>query len=320
MQSLARCLIAAAFAFAFAPLAWAQAWPAKPVRVIVNLAAGGSADIIARIFAPKLGEALGQPVVIENRVGASGSIGIEMVAKSAADGYTLLHSAGGPITINPHLYKLRVDVAKDLDPVAATARGKLFLVVRPSLPVHSVAELIAYARANPGKLNYGSGGTGTSLYIASEMLLHAEKIQATHVSYLGAGPALTALLGDQIDFLFDVGLALPHIKAGKLRVLAVAGAARTSFLPDIPTMVELGVDVDADTLNGVYAPAGTPREIVMRLNREINRIMQTGDARGALAAISAEAVTASPEEFAAMQRRYRDRFGAVIREANIRVD
>ncbi len=320
MPLLARCLMVAAFAFAFAPLAWPQAWPVKPIRLIVNFPPGGATDVGARMLAPRLGEAFGQTVVVDNRGGAGGNIGLEVVARSAPDGYTLLYSAGGPITIGPHLYKLGVDVDKDLVPVAPTASVALLLVVRPGLPVRNLAELIAYARANPGKLSFGSSGIGSALHIAAEMLLRAAKIQAIHVPYKGAAPMVIGLLSDQIDFAFDTAPVIPHIKAGKLRLLAVARAARSALFPDTPTMAEAGTDVTMDPVHGVYAPAGTPREIVTRLNREISRIMQTAEGRATLAGIGAELVTASPEEFAALQRRDRERFGAIVREANIRAE
>jgi len=320
MFALAHCLIAAAFAFSVAPLACAQAWPAKPIRLMVNLPPGTPPDLIARAVAPRLGEALGQPVVVENRVGAAGNIGLEAVARSAPDGYTLIYSPGFPVVIGVHLFKLGIDVAKDLVPVAPTARATSFLVVRSGLPVHNLAEFVAYARANPGKLNYGSGGSGSAPHIAAEMLSRAAKIQATHIPYKGSTETLAALLSGQIDFTFDLGVAIPQIKAGKLRLLAVASAARSSIFPDTPTMAEAGTDVDVGTVHGVYAPAGTPREIVTRLNREILRIMQTKEVRAVLTAIAADLVTGSPEEFAAQQRRDRERFGAIVREARIRAD
>ncbi len=320
MQLLARCLIAAAAAFAFAPLAGAQTWPVRPIRLVINFPPGGATDIVARAFAPRLGEALGQSIVIDNRPGAGGNIGLEMVAKSAPDGYTLLKSAAGAIVIGPHLYKLSVDVEKDLAPVAPTMLTTLLLVVRPTLPVHSVAELIAYARANPGKLSYGSSGIGSGLHIAGEMLVHEAKIQATHVPYKGAAMALNDMLGDRVDFMFDTAPVIPHIKANKLRLIAVARAVRSPMFPDTPTMAEAGTDVTVEFVQGVYAPAGTPREIVARLNRELKRIMQSAEGRAALALIGAEPVTASPEEFAALQRRERERFGAIVRKANIRVE
>ncbi len=319
MQLLACCLVTAT-AFGFASLAGAQAWPVKSIRLVVNFPPGGATDVIARAFAPRLGEALKQPIVIDNRPGAGGNIGLEMVAKSAPDGYTLLKSAAGAIVIGPHLYKLSVDVEKDLVPVVPTMLTTLLLVVRPSLPVHSLGELIAYARANPGKLSYGSSGIGSGLHIAGEMLAHGAKIQVIHVPYKGAALAINDMLGDRVDFMFDTAPVIPHIKANKLRLLAVARAARSSMFPDTPTMVEAGADVTVEFVQGVYAPAGTPREIVARLNREINRIMQSAEGRAALTLIGAEPVTISPDEFAALQRRERARFGAIVHKANIRIE
>ncbi len=319
MLLLARCLIAAALAFASAPFAWAQSWPAKPIRLVVNFPAGGTTDLMARAFSTKLAEALGQPIVIENRGGAGGNVGLEVVVRAAPDGYTLLASSGSPIVVGPHLYKLNFDVARDLVPVVPLARILTLLVVRPGLPVRSVPELIAYLRANPGKLNYGSVGTGSTLHIHAERMLRAAKLQATHVPYKGAAQMVTALLSDQVDFAFDSGLTIQHIKADKLRVLAVASATRSPLFPDTPTMTETGTNVN-DSVFGVYAPTGTPREIVLRLNREIGRIMQTAEARAVLATFAAEVVTASPEEFAAIQSRDRELYGTFIREANITAD
>lgn len=304
---------------AAAPLLQAQAWPAKPIRLIVNFPAGGTTDLMARAFAPKLAESLGQPVVVENRGGAGGNVGLEVAAKGAPDGYTLLASSGSPIVVGPHLYKLSVDVARDLTPVTPLGRILTVLVVRPSLPVRSVAELTAHLRANPGKLNYGSVGSGSTLHIHAERLLRATKTQATHVPYKGAAELVTALLANQVDFAFDSGLTIAHVKSGKLRALAVATPARTPILPDTPTMAESAIEVQ-DALFGVYAPAGTPRDIVLRLNREIGRIMQTPEARAVLASFAAEVHTATPEEFAALQSRDRERYGVFIREANIRID
>ena len=319
MSPLARCLIAAPFAFA--SLALAQAWPVKPVKLIVNFAAGGSTDVIARSMASPLSDTLGQQVVVENRVGVGGNIGLEAVARSAPDGYTLLHSSDGTLLINPHLYKMAVDVAKDLQPVAPTARAAIFFVVRPGLPAKNLAEFVAYARANPGKLNYGSAGVGTVQHVAAEMMMRAAKIQVTHVPYKGSQQVLVDLIGGQIDFTFDLGAAIPHFKTDTVRLLAVPGATRSALFPDTPTMAEAGTNVDIVWLSGVYAPAGTPREIVTRLNREIARIMQTVETRAMLASMQAEAVAPmSPEEFAAHQQRARERFGELVRDANIRVN
>lgn len=318
MRLLARGLIVAAAVFAAS--GHAQTWPVKPVRLVVNVPPGSSVDVVARIYVAHLSDALGQPVVIEYRAGAGGSIGIETVAKSAPDGYTLLNSAGSMMILVPHLYKLSFDIGKDLDAVVPTARPAVFLIVRSGLPIRSVADLIAYARANPEKLNFGSPGVGTGLHIASEMLLSSAKVRATHVSYKGAAQVLADLLGGQIDYTFDPGPAIPHIKSGRVRLLAVANAGRSSIFPEAPTMAEAGLDVDVGFQHGVFAPAGTPREIVMRLNREIGRIMMTTEARVALMAIAAEPVTSSPEDFAAQQHRDRERFGVIMREAGIRAE
>jgi tripartite-type tricarboxylate transporter receptor subunit TctC len=321
MRPLARCLIAAAFSCAFAPLACAQAWPTKPIRMIVNAAPAGSTDVTARAMASRLSETLGQQIVIDNRTGAGGNIGLETAARSAPDGHTLLHSSDGPIVIGPHLYKMAVDVARDLQPVASTGSAALFFIVRPGLPVKNLAEFVAYARANPGKLSYGSAGHGTVQHILAEMMMRAANIKVLHVPYKGSQAVLVDLLGGQVDFTFDLGAAIPHIKSEKVRLLAVPTAARSPIFPDAPTMTEAGTNVEITWMSGVYAPAGTPREIVARLNREITRIMQLPETRTLLAAMAAEpAPPMTPEAFAAHQQRARDRFGEVVRAANIRVN
>jgi tripartite-type tricarboxylate transporter receptor subunit TctC len=302
--------------------ALAQAWPNKPIRLVVNFPPGGAADQIARSVGVPLGEALGQPIVIENRPGANGNIGADAVAKSPPDGYTLLMSSGGAFSVNPHLYtKLPFDPVKDLVPVAAAARILVFLVVRPDLPAKSVDEFVALARANPGKLTYGSPGSGSSPHIAGEMLKRAAKIDIVHVPYKGAAPALTDLLGGQLDFMFDPGIGLPQVRAGKLRLLAVGSPKRSPLFPDTPTLAEAGmVGFDADSWFGFYVPAGVPADILARLNREINRALETPAVRERITALGAEAVALSAEEFAALQRADRERFGVVVREAGIKLD
>ena len=320
MNSIARSLIAACIA-AWASTALAQAWPAKPIRLVVNFAAGGLTDVAARAIATPLAEALGQPVFVENRVGAGGNIGMEGVARSAPDGYTLLHTSDGPIVINPHLFKLGIDVAKDLQPVALTGRSAIFFIVRPGLPARNLAEFIAYARANPGKLNYGSAGNGTLQHIAAEMLNRVAKIDTTHVPYKGSQQVLVDLMGGLVDFTFDVGAAIAQIKAEKVRLIGVPGSTRSPIFPDTPTMAEGGTHLDIVLHFGVYAPAGTPSEIVARLNREIGRAAQSAEARAAYAAFGAEPVPPiSAEAFALHQQRERDRFGTLVREANIRAN
>ncbi len=296
-----------------------QAWPTKPIRLIVNFPPGGTTDLMARAFSPKLAETLGQPVIIDNRGGAAGNIGLEVAAKSPADGYTILASSGSPIVVGPHFYKLSINVDRDLAPIAPMARILTLLVVKPGLPVKSVAELTAYLRVNQNKLNYGSVGIGSTLHIHAERYLFVNKIRATHVPYKGAALMVTALLSDQVDFAFDSGLSVQHVRSGKLRALAVASNSRSQLLPDVPTMAETGTEVN-DALFGVYTPTGTPRAIITRLNREIGRIMQLPDSRAALATFAAEPVTLSPEEFTDIQRRDRERYGNFIRTANIKAD
>ena len=329
MRPLVRFLIGAAVALAVAPLAAAQAastgsgqaWPTKSIRLVVNFAAGGSTDVIARSMAQKLGETLGQTVIVDNRVGAAGNIGLELVARAAPDGYTLLHSSDGPILINPHIFKMTVDVAKELLPIAPTAGSALFLVARPGIPSGNLKEFIAYARANPGKLNYGSAGSGTLQHVAIEMLMSEAKFKAVHVPYKGSQAVLVDLLGGQVDFTVDLGAAIPHIKSGKVRLLAVPGKTRSPIFPDTPTLIEQGTNVDLVWISGVYAPAGTPRAVVTRLNKEISRIMQSPDAKAQLDAMAAEALAPmTPEQFATHQQRARDRFGAVVLSAGIKAN
>jgi len=300
---------------------YAQVWPARPLRVVVNFGAGGSTDVIARAMAAPLAESLGQPVVVENRVGAGGNLGLELVARSLPDGYTLLHSSDGALLINPFLYPMQVDVDRDLAPVAPTGRSALFLIARTGLPVKSVPELIAYARSNPGKLNYGSAGVGTLQHIATEMFAREAKIDVVHVPFKGSQQVLADMLGGRIDFTFDLGAAIEQIRGEKVRLLAVPTGTRSPIFPAAPTLVETGTPMTIEWLSGIYAPAATPREIVLRLNREIARVMQTPEARATLATTAAEpAIAQSPEAFAASQRKARARFGAIVKEAGIRLN
>jgi tripartite-type tricarboxylate transporter receptor subunit TctC len=320
VRSLTRYFVAA-LALALSPLASAQAWPERPIRLIVNFAAGGSTDIIARSMATQLGEALGQPVVVENRVGAGGNIGLVWVARAAPDGYTLLHSSDGPILINPHIFKMEVDVARDLLPIAPTAGAALFLISRADMPARNMAEFVAYARANPGKLNYGSAGSGTLQHVAIEWIRDAAKFDAVHVPYKGSQAVLVDLLGGRVDFTMDLGAAIPHIKSGKLRLLGVPGKERSPIFPETPTLMESGVNVEMSWISGIYAPAGTPASIVTRLNKEIGRIMQTAGTKkelDSMAALSLPHMT--PEAFARHQQRARDNFGAIVRQAGIKAN
>lgn len=312
----------AALAALAAPQAPAQSWPGKPVRMVVNFPPGGAADQLARALAPRLQETLGQPFVVENRPGANGSIGAGEVAKAAADGYSILMSSGGAIALNGLIYRnLGYDPMKALEPVAPVAVVAVFLEIRPAIPANTLAEFVAYARANPGKLNYGSPGNGSSPHLAGEMFNRAAKIQTTHVPYKGAGPAMTDLLGGQLDFMFDPGIGLAHVKAGKLRLLAVGSPRRHPQYPEVPTVAEvLGVEFDADTVFGIYAPAGTPKDVVGRLNQAIAREMQAGPVAERAAAIGAQPLVLAPEAFGARVRAEHERMAVLVKETGLKAE
>jgi tripartite-type tricarboxylate transporter receptor subunit TctC len=301
-------------------VALAQAdWPTKPVKVICNFPAGSSPDALIRAISQPLQQALGQPIVIDNRAGASGMIGAEVVAKAPADGYTLLMTAGSTITTNPHVFpKMSFDPAKDLVPVAGLARLNLFLVTRGDFPAKDVREFLAYLKKNPGKVTYGSAGNATGLHLAGEMLKSQAGVYVVHVPYRGASLALQDLLGGQIDFYFDPGIALSHVKAGKLKMLAVAAPHRSSLYPDVPTLHEAGLkNFDAGTTHGLYAPDGTPPAVIERLNREINTILASPAAKAQIATLAAEPSPMSPAQFARVMNEDSKRYGAVIRERKI---
>ncbi len=304
------------------PLVHAQAFPNKPLKLIVNFPPGGAADVIGRALAQQLGSQMQQQVVVENRPGANGNIGADAVAKSAGDGYTLLMSSGGAMTVNPFLYKqMPFDAERDLLPVASVARVLVFLMVNPAVPVNSAPEFIAYAKANPGKLSYGSAGSGSSPHLAGEMMTRQAGIQATHVPYKGAAPALTDLLAGQVQFMFDPGPGLRHAKEGKLKLLAVGSPRRSSQVPDTPTMAEVGLPgFDADTVFGIYAPNGTPAPVVAQLNAEVNKALATAAVVDVIKRIGGEVALASRSEFIEQQQRDRDRYGKFIKEAGLKVE
>jgi len=316
---LRRALLCALLATGLAPAAYAQAWPSKPVKVIVNFPPGGAADQLARAIGVPLQEALGQPVVVENRAGANGNIGGEAVARSPADGYTLLMSSGGMVSVNPHIYaRMSFDPVKDLEPVAAAARVLVYLVGKPSTPATNVRELFRNGKGRHGKLSYGSPGNGSSPHLAGEMFKSQAGLFAVHVPYRGAAPALQDLLAGQLDFYFDPGIGLQQVKAGKLKLLAVGSPKRSPMFPDVPTLDEAGLKgFDADTVFGFYAPAGTPPEVVGRLNTEINRILATPAVRDRILALGGEALPLTPAQFGAKATEDSRRFGAIIKERQI---
>lgn len=303
-------------------LAHAQSWPNKPIKIIVNFAPGGAADQLARLIAPALNETLGQPVVVENKGGAGGNLGADFVAKSPADGYTFLMASGGTVSINPHLYqKMPFDPAKDLVPVASVARVPFYLVVRAEDPVKDFKGLIADLKSHPGQRSFGSPGNGSSPHLAAEMMKSETGTFAVHVPYRGAAPALTDLLGGQIKFLFDPGIALQHVKTGKLRMLAVGSPKRAPQVPDVPTLDELGLKgFDADAVFGLYAPAGTPQAVIDRVNAEVNRVLNTSATKERIVAIGNVALPLTPAEFGRKGAEDSNRFGKLIRDRGIQAD
>jgi tripartite-type tricarboxylate transporter receptor subunit TctC len=307
---------------ATAPVVQAQAWPSKPIRIVVNFPPGGAADVIARAVAVPLGEKLGQSVIVENRAGANGNIGGEVVAQAANDGYTFLMSSAGVSSINPQLYpKMSFDPQKDLTPVAAAARVLVFLESRATLPVKDFQEFVAYLKANPGKLSFGTPGNGSSPHLAAEMLKGMTGTYAIHVPYRGAAPALTDLMAGQIDFMFDPGPGLAQVRAGKLKLLAVGSMKRTPLFPQTPTLHELGLKgFDADSLFGFYAPAGTSAEIVRRMNAEINAILATPAVSQRVADLGGEVAPMTPAQFAERIAGDSVRFGKLIRDRGIKAE
>jgi tripartite-type tricarboxylate transporter receptor subunit TctC len=297
------------------------AYPVRPVKFIVPITPGGSNDVMARLIAQKLSDSWGQPVVVENRPGAGMNLGADAVAKSAPDGYTWLLGANNIFAFNPHMGKTPFDALKDFAPVAQVAVVPFVLVVHPSVPANNVAELIDYAKKNPGKLNYASSGNGSPQQLAAEMLGHVAGIKMQHVPYKGAVPAITDLLGGRIQvFIGAVNSLLPHIKEGKLRQLAGAGGKRFAAFPDLPAIAETVPGVALDVWLGVFMPASTPKEIVTRVNADIGKLLGAADVKATLAAQGIEPAFSTPEALAATIRDDHARWGKVIRDANIKAD
>jgi tripartite-type tricarboxylate transporter receptor subunit TctC len=308
--------------FAGAGVATSQTWPARPVRLIVPQSPGGSTDQVARPLARLLSEALGQPVAVENRPGAGSVIGTDVVAKSAPDGYTLLAVAAS-FAISPSLYKkLPFDPVRDFAPVSLLASFPNVLVVPPSLPVASVKELIAYARANPGKLNYGSSGIGSGTHLSMELFRHMAGIDMVHVAYKGGAPAVNALLAGEVQVnLATISTALPQIKAGRLRALAVSGRAPLAALPGVPTIAESGLPgYEYDSWVGVLVPAGTPRAIVAKLRAELSKAAHAPEIKAMLALEGAEPVGNSSDEFAAIIRADLGRWKKLVDATGIKAE
>ena len=308
-------------ALVFSSACYAQSWPGKPVRVIVNVAAGGVADVTARVLGARMTETLGQTFLVENRAGGDGYIGFDAVARSDADGHTLLYSPGSSMMIAPHIVnRPDLDPLKALTPVAATGRVSLYVIAHPGVPFGNLGELLAYARANPGKLNYGSPGNGTSPHIATEVFNREAKVKLSHVPYKGAGPALQDLIGGQIQVVFDPGVGIAPAKAGKVRMIAIAGPARHPDFPNVPTLEENGIrGVDGGPHFGFYAPSGVSKDTILKISQEIQKAMQHPPVQERFKALAVDvAAPMSPEQFAAYVRAEHARYARLVAELGIK--
>ena len=297
-------------------------YPSKPIRLIVPFAPGGSNDIMGRIVAQKFSESLGQQVVVDNRAGGSGIIGTDLAAKAAPDGYTLLMMSL-TFAVNPSLFrKLPYDTEKDLAPITLVASAPLMLVVHPSLPVKSLQDFLAHAKANPGKLNFGSGGPGTTPHLAGEMLKLMAGLRMTHVPYKGGGPALADLMGGQIQLMLEnIPSTLPLAKSGKLRALAVTGLKRSPLAPELPTLNEAGLKgYEIVGWNGLFAPGGTPSNIVTHLYEQTVKALAQPDVKERLATLGAEGVGSTPDEFRAFIKAEIAKWAKVVKAADLKVE
>ena len=326
MTRIARILrlaLLAAFTLGAVPASQAQTYPARAVKIIVPFPPGGAIDALGRLLAQKMSESWGQPVVVENRPGAGGIIGTDAGAKAPADGHTLTMGAVSTHAINVGLYKkLPYDPVKDFAAVAPVAIVPNLLVVNPSLGVSTIAELIALARSKPGQLSYASAGAGTTLHISCELFKSLAKVDIVHVPYKGSAPAISDVMGGQVPIMCDsITSSQPHIKAGKLKVLAITSVTRSSTMPQVPTMVEAGVaGYEMNPWFGLFAPAGTPAAVVARVHGEVARILALPDVRERLSAIGAEPMSATPDQFSAMVRADVEKWGRLVRAAGISAD
>ena len=318
MSALAFIAIGLAFVSSSLVHAQAQSYPAKPIRLVVPFTPGGPNDILARLIGHRMSETWGQQVIVDNKPGGATVIGTEYAAKSAPDGYTLLIVSPTTAT-NPSLMrKLPYDTLRDLAPVILLATSPNVLVVHPSLPARSVRDLLAVAKKRPGEVTFGSGGNGTSTHLAGEILALRGGVKMVHVPYKGAAPATLGVLSGEVSFQFGSILPLtPHIKAGRLRAIAVSSLARAAVLPDVPPVAETLPGFDASPFHGVVAPAGTPREVILKLNHEIARIMNLPESRERLAQEGTEVRTGTPEQFDAFFRAEIDKWAKVIRRVGL---
>ena len=304
-------------------VALAQGYPNKPIKLVVPWPPGQATDTVARVVADKMGSQMGQQLVIDNRPGAGGTIGSDFAAKSAPDGYTILAGSSGPISISPRVQKVPYDPDRDFEPICLMASTTYVLVSHPSFPAHDYAELVALLKANPGKYNFASSGTGATAHLAAELFNSSVGIQASHVPYKGSAPAVTDLIAGHVTYAFETAASvLPHIKAGKLKAYAVSSPARSVILPDLPTIIEAGnvPDFDVRAWIGLIAPTGIPREARQRLATECQRAVQTQDVKEKLLGAGLEPDSLPLDQIAGYLRKQGERFGEVARQAKIRLD
>jgi tripartite-type tricarboxylate transporter receptor subunit TctC len=297
--------------------AWSQAWPSKPIRMIIAFPPGGPTDLVSRVLAQRLSEQLGQQVIVDNKPGAGGNIAAEMAAKAAPDGYTVFYNTSA-IVIGPALYgKVNYDTLKDFAPVALTASVPLVLVVNPQLPAKSVKEFLEVAKTRSGALNYSSSGTGTITHLASAMLSTQAGVQTQHIPYKGSAPGLVDLVAGQTQFMIDtMNTVLPYVRDNRLRALAVTSSKRSALMPDLPTMAEAGVaGFEAAAWQGIVVPVGTPADIVQKLNAEVNKALQNPDLRGRLAAQGADILGGTSAEYAAYLRAEMPRWAKAVKDS-----
>ena len=318
----ALCAVALCASLLAAGSAQAQAYPSRPIKVVVGFPPGQATDVIARLMAGKLAESLGQPVVVENRPGKGGSLGAEAVAKSPPDGYTLLVSATAPLATNFNLYpNVGYNPATDFAPVSLMAWLPFVLIVNPAVPANTLAELIAYAKTRPGALSYASSGNGTTAHLTMEMLKKAAGIDILHVPYKGGVAALSDVMAGQLQMGWDTALfVLPHVKAGKVRAIATASPTRSPLMPEIPAAAETVPGFSSGAWLGLVAPAGTPREIVNRLNAELHKLMKTPEIAEKLAGLGSEVLLSTPDEFHEHIKRELVKWGKAVKDSGTRLD
>ena len=321
MNTSRRNLLGAATLLATPAIVTAQpAWPARPIRMVVPFAAGGGTDVLSRIYAQRMTELLGQPVLIDNRGGSGGNIGAEMVVRAPPDGYTLMITSNGPSTVNRFLYKdMNFDPIKDLTPIGLVFRIEQLLIIYPGLPVTTVAEFIAMAKAKPGEVNFGSGGSGSSLHLAGELFKLRARVNLTHVPYRGGGPAMADLTAGNIQAVFDsMPSALPQVRGGRVRALAMCGLKRHPLLPEVPTMQEAGVEgYNAGTWIATFAPLGTPASVLEKFAATSRAALAEPALRDALARAGGDAESSTAQELTDLMVRETAQWGEVVREAGI---